>query len=198
MGLWDVISGKVARENRVSRYATDAASKRLGALEVKGTLHAWGNALIWSTDGAVRSFALSDSQPDWRAIANDELKVHRLAVYLASLIASRTAERNVDWFIGDDGAIDDVGRSMLDDMMWVKAELFPPDEVVTEALARTARADEDFARGAIDEIRLAREWLAALEFTMGLPETVDPEQRLLKSLSSGPIIGSSIAAVPEF
>jgi hypothetical protein len=140
--VWNIITGKVYRENQVSSKAVGCSYEILEGLQVRGLLLSWAKAVIWSVDGTVKSLTINSKVPEWEAAAKDEIKVRRLACFIAWLLTTRAIERNPSWFRDAKGIEDALSRQIRDDFVWTRRKLFPDDDpIVAAAIERTKHAN---------------------------------------------------------
>jgi hypothetical protein len=196
MRLWDVVTGKAAMENRLTKYISGDSD--LNGLGVEGTLRAWGVALIWSVNGAVKG-TLINRYPQWREKTKDRVAVRRLACYFGWLLSERAIERNPQWFRDESGVEDDLSAKMRVDFVWVRDSLFPPDGVTQAAINRNLIANEGVAAHVIEPSRALQESLNAVEECLGLPlsQRID-DLSMKKDISLAGVIVSGINAVGTY
>ena len=143
MGLWDVLSGKVYRDNRLMSTTLEGTAERLEALHVEGLLNAWGRAISLSSEHATRLIVQHKDHVAWRIVTRplDPIKIRRLAAFLAWFITERMLEQYPSLYENPDAQDDETSNRNIADLRCVTQAVYPPDDVVHAEIAAAHEAD---------------------------------------------------------
>jgi hypothetical protein len=139
MGLLDMLSGRAARENKISGIVSTEPMERLRSqIPVTGLLEHYSVALALVVDETVKDIVGEKAPiPEFAEIGKHVKRepIERLAAYLAARSCDLLVSRYPGIFQDANGEVDDVGRQMIRDFYLVTETMYPSsDPIVTTAI----------------------------------------------------------------